>query len=246
MKDSELGRVPNSWGLSDLTLFLDHIRSNQLTSFVHLRTKISAIEKIDEAFKRRAENASNLRGQFLAPAMILRAHSAFRGAFALALAGFGVETFALIRCVLENVGYALLMARDSELESLWISRHSNPDGIKKIARTFTSQTIRKEIEKSDPEEATRFEQFYQRSIDFGAHPNAHGFNASVVTKETDSELVMNMIYLHADDETHLHTLKNLGQAGLCALAIISLTFPERFSRNEFENDLAAACAIWPF
>ena len=131
VKTTQFGEVPNSWGDTELFRFIDHGRYNQITTFLHNRERVRALEEIDKILHEFAGNVSNIKGQFLAPMFTLRCHSAFRAASSLALAGHVAETFVIIRSILEYARYGLLISQDATLETLWASRHQDSDAPKK-------------------------------------------------------------------------------------------------------------------
>ena len=245
MKSTRFGDVPNSWGDTELTLFIDHTRENQLLTFVHCRNVVQAIEAIDQLLHEIAKNVSNIVGQFSAPLFVLRCHSAFRAAAGMALSGQAAETFVMIRSVLEYAGYGLLIAKNPQLESLWMSRHSDAKAPRIIASAFSSKNIRAEIEKHNVDDARIFDEFYQRAIDFGAHPNSHGVNASLSVSQTETELVMFSKYLHDIDQPHRHALRSMAQAGVCAVRIFHMAFPARLDELRVPSRLASITSNWP-
>jgi hypothetical protein len=245
VKTTQFGDVPNSWGESELTRFVDFERQNQIATLLHNKDGLSALEQVDAVLHEFVANISHIPNQQLAPILALRCHSAFRAASSLALAGHAAETFVLIRSLLEYAGYGLLISRDDTLGDLWVSRHQDKDAPKKIAKAFNPTTIREALKKISPEEADRFDLFYQRSIDFGAHPNAHAVNSGMEIREEDREFVFTILYLHANDKPQRHALKSLAQAALCALNVFAIAFPERANGLRLTQKVATIAAKFP-
>ena len=78
--------------------------------------------------------------------------------------------------------------------------------------------------------AAVFETLYQRTIDFGAHPNERSVTANLRSEKIDPESTRySMIYLHGGDGQMLdHGLKTVAQVGFCSLLLFQTVWPGNF------------------
>jgi hypothetical protein len=225
---TDAGR-PKGWGRSELTRFLDLVLNNQLATFEGLPNFTALLEHLDEAFHRAATNLSDTE-HVLVPSFLLRAHSSYRAACATAMAGQAAETFVLVRSILEYAGYGLLIAKRPEAETMWIKRHASEEAMKAMKKTFTVANIKKAIAEADEREAVVFDALYQRSIDFGAHPNERAVASNMAIRKEQDAIVMRQEYLSAGGTATIHAMKTVAQAGVCTLRVFSPAFAERFKK----------------
>ena len=99
-----------------------------------------------------------------------------------------------------------------------------------VKREFTVANVRATIEKANQHAAAVFDQLYQRTIDFGAHPNERAITGSLSIEDLAERKLMEQLYLHGDGITLDHVVKTTAQAAVCSLEIFSAIFPERFER----------------
>lgn len=72
------------------------------------------------------------------------------------------------------------------------------------------------------------EKLYDRTIDFGGHPNERAVSSSAtLTRYGDTAVIHNHL-LHGDSLALDHVLKTTAQVGLGSLMVFQLTFRGRF------------------
>jgi hypothetical protein len=76
--------------------------------------------------------------------------------------------------------------------------------------------------------AKTFDEFYQRSIDFGGHPNPHGTFSAMQMEERDGQTVITTWAMTADQKAMEHALKSTAQVGLTVLYIFQHAFKAKF------------------
>jgi hypothetical protein len=97
----------------------------------------------------------------------------------MALAEQIVEPFVTQRSVLEYAGYCLTIFERPELERVFVLRHVGKDEMEKQKAAFRIRAVKEVIRRFDSKLADIFDENYQRSIDFGGHPNPNAsFSAS--------------------------------------------------------------------
>jgi hypothetical protein len=80
---------------------------------------------------------------------------------------------------------------------------------------------------------------YERTIDFGAHPNERGVSGSTTFDESPGRTTFQAIYLHSDSLSLEHVIKTTAQIGLGALLIFERIFPQRFRILGIDANLEA-------
>jgi hypothetical protein len=74
----------------------------------------------------------------------------------------------------------------------------------------------------------RFEEFYQRTIDWGGHPNERSVTGSMkMIKEADRRIML-AVMLHGDDAALNMALKSAAQCAMVSLEMLQLVYNARF------------------
>jgi hypothetical protein len=99
----------------------------------------------------------------------------------------------LNRACLENAAYGLHIFAQPGHNHIWLNRNLTEADLKNMKKAFTHGKLHKTIEKYDRGLLKVFDQLYERSIDFGGHPNQRGVVGSIrVTHDQDKALVTNV------------------------------------------------------
>ena len=225
---------PQHWGNDELTKFLDIVHKNQFATFVH-KPETKRIIGIDESFFRVLEGWIDPR-DLTAALLMYRAHSAYRAAASCAFSGQSAELHPLLRLMLEQGGYAYLINRKPELGEVWLNRHESDADRAKVRSAFTFTNIRDALTSSLGEHLKNsYCVLYERTIDFGAHPNEMSItsNFKIMEKEDHKDYISN--YLNSDGIDN--SLRTLAQAGVCVLLIFQEIFRERFELLGVSSEL---------
>ena len=117
--------------------------------------------------------------------LLLRCQYAFKAAAAMALAGQAADVFPVLRSVLEYAGYCLLIFETPSLEGVYILRHADGAAMKEQRDAFQIRAIKGTVSRHcSTALTTLFEDLYQRTIDFGAHPNPNAVFSTTSLDET--------------------------------------------------------------
>ena len=194
-------------------------------------TRAFAVDKlktIDAQFVKASQDWKNPQNQ-IAALLLIRCHSAFRGAASLAMAGQAVETYVLSRATLEYAAYAVHIDHNPDMEFVWLDRHQGPEAMSKQRSEFSHRRVSASVTAANRHAGRRFEDLYQRTIDFGGHPNERSVTGSTkMIKDQPGKIEMLVVMLH-DDGIHLdHALKTVAQSGLTALEMLQSVFNARF------------------
>lgn len=220
-------KPPPGWTDDDLTFFIQLATNNIIATFHNKKTEFEILKNIDNFFQTIIDNLLNTT-EFLSALLLLRAHSAYRGACRMSLSGQVAEAFVLLRSCIEYSLYALHINRNPEAGDKWIKRHENEEALKIAKNEFQYFKVSKTLEAVDPSISKTSRQLYERAIDFGAHPNERSITSSMKIIENRDRTEFKQLYLSADSPQLLHGLKSTAQVGLCALYILRHVFKERF------------------
>lgn len=217
---------PPKWGIDEFTRFLDQARGNQFATFVR-KPIVRDLIKIDSCFQRVEKGWINPKPWF-ATAFMFRAHSAYRAVLGIAMAGQIFEVFPLLRSCLECAAYGLHIGKDKSRMEIWLRRHDNAQSHKQMRKEFAATRLRETISNQSQNLALLFNELYERTIDFGAHPNERALFSGMVKKNGADRVEFETVFLHGDGLQLEHALKTTGQVGLWALHVFQLIYPERF------------------
>ena len=220
---------PPGWNENKLTKFLDHARDNQWATFAKKELAQTIIE-IDDIFCRVIDEFQINPPDDIGPPfqLFFRAHCSYRAAASCAFAGHLAEPHPLFRSMLEQAGYAILMNGNPGLQKVWRDRDESDAHRRKVVRAFAFGKMKNMIASLDSELRDIFGTLYDRTIDFGAHPNELSVVGGMTIEKKGSEAILNFIYLHESDLVLEMTLKTLSQSGVCVLLIFREIFRDRF------------------
>jgi hypothetical protein len=219
-----------------LQKFFDMLYSNQQANRVNFAQWYAIVENIDDCFVRAAKNLTNPQPVMTA-VLLLRCQYAFKTAAGMALAGQIVEVFTMLRSVLEYAGYCLTIHERPALESVFISRHIGASEMKAQKEAFKIAAVRTAVGRYDAKLAELFDDLYQRSIDFGGHPNPHGSFSALVFDERGDQTGMTTLAISSDPKNLAHALKSTAQVGLTALHILQHVFKAKFELLGIRQDM---------
>ena len=162
------------------------------------------------------------------PLLFFRAHAAYRAVSGLTVGGQIAETFPTLRSCLEYSCYALHISRNPELGEVWLHRHKDAATLKRVKNKFTVKNVRDTLRACNRHAADRSDLLYDRTIDFGGHPNERAVTGSMAITERDGKHYVVQKYLHGDGVELLHGLKTTTQVGLVSLEIFNEVFGPQF------------------
>lgn len=143
------------------------------------------------------------------------------------------DSFPLQRLCLESAGYARLIAASPQLSEIWLKRDENPQELK---TNFTNRAVSEAISADDARLGKIYQDLYERSIDFGAHPNEKGVLTNVL-KESVGTGTLKFWMLAGDGPPLQHALRTCAQVGICSLKVLNLVFREQFRKHNFQEKI---------
>jgi hypothetical protein len=166
--------------------------------------------------------------------LLLRSFNAFRASVMVCLA-LPTDSYPLQRSCLENAGYARLISTMPQLSERWLNRDDDP-GSKSL---FTNRAVRDAIASSDEKLASIYQDLYERTIDFGAHPNEKSVTANLIKGSLETGNAQ-FVMLGGDSLALDHGLRTCAQVGICALKVLDLVFSELFAKINFKEKITKA------
>lgn len=222
----------------DFVEFLETAHRNQCGNRERFPEPYSLIERVDNCFVRGAENLINPKPA-ITGLFFLRSQYAYKAAAGMALSGQVVESFPMMRSCLEYAGYALAIKDTPTLQELFLKRHVDDATKRKQKAKFTITNIIAVIRKYDARLAAIFKAFYDRTIDFGAHPNPFGMLSTLKMEKQEGGGTMGIDALTIAADPLLHAMKTTAQVGLTALFVFQNIFKEKFELLGIRGEMDA-------
>lgn len=158
----------------------------------------------------------------------LLAHAAYRAAAGLAMSTQSATAFAAMRQCLENALYCLYINQHPDSLETWIKRDVDQEAKQKMRSEFTIGNLKKTLEAVDPATCKVWSKMYDKTIDFGAHPNPSALVSALKMHEGEKSIRFQVSYLTKEPEVIRGTMKSVAQTGVCSLLILRNVFPRRF------------------
>jgi hypothetical protein len=228
--------LPRHWSDDSLSKFLENAFSNSLATFVRKPTEFQRLSRLDQAFFRIADNLNETRA-VVASLLLMSSHSAFRSACGLAMSGSSTGTFPSLRQCLESSLYALHINQNQILGELWIHRYENDNSLKLVRKKFSYGKIKSTLKNNDQQLYTIISNLYERTIDFGGHPNERSITSSMTMTHDGQRTDFGLKYLNDDPLSLDHNMKSTAQVGLGSLCVFQHIFPERFQLLGIDTEI---------
>jgi hypothetical protein len=235
-----------NWGDDELTQFLEQVHHNQQGNRERLAEPYRLIQRVNDCFVVAGKYLVDPKPP-LAGLLFLRSQYAYKAAAAMALAGQVVEAFAMMRLCLEYAGYALTVYGKPQDDTaptpqqIFLNRHVDEDSMKAQKEEFKIVNIRSTIEKFDPALSRIFKTLYDRTIDFGAHPNPYAALTMMKIEEPQPNVSGGFVVLAltTEDLPLRHCMQNSAQVGLTALFIFQHIFRAKFELLGIRTEMDA-------
>ncbi len=113
------------------------------------------------------------------------------------------------------------------------------EAVKACKRTFRLAELVDFLESVDRGAGERLRELYERTIDYGGHPNERAIFQTMRRRAEDGEVVLEMHYHSAEPLVIGAGVRTTAQTGLCALEAFRNVFPERFDLIGLSDEIAA-------
>jgi hypothetical protein len=228
--------TPTGWGDDPITGFLEDARRNAFASYANLRPEYETVAAIDRIFGTFIDNLLN-PSHWFSVLFLLQAHSSWRGAVHLAMAGQVSEAYALLRLTLEHALYGLYLSEVPTARETWLRRHDSTEAKDAVRSKFTVRRLQETLTRRDAETARVEQTLYEHCIDHGAHPNERALSQSLGMTQVDDRIDFKVSYLAGEPLPIRACLRTAAQVGACALSIFRLVYTERFDLLGVTEDL---------
>ena len=229
---------PPGWGADPLSAFMETARENTLATFVNLPATYRLLAEVDSVYRLLLDNLFNTP-EWASAFFLLRAHCSYLAAVRFAMSGQVAESYMPLRGCLEAALYGLHISRNPPAGDIWARRHEDETCRTKVRNEFTTANVFASLAAADGALATVSRALYERTIDYGAHPNERSFFSNMLKTREDGNIQFKLIYL-AEDSPALHlALKTTAQSGLCAFEILATVFRIRVTALGIHHRLSA-------
>jgi hypothetical protein len=222
-----LPEPPEGWGNDEVTAFFDALRCNEYATFANCQPQFQTLIAIDSAYRTLAASLTNSKDWFAA-FFLLRAHSNLLAGMRLCASGQLPETYACLRSCVENALYGLYLAKIPESRETWLRRHDSDDHKKKVRDEFRIRTMLNLLASIDAREAQVAETLYDRTIDYGAHPNERALMQTLQLEKEPGTVEFKVVYAGGNSHQFQLALKTAAQVGVSGLSVFRLVYKERF------------------
>jgi hypothetical protein len=175
---------------------------------------------------------------FGAAPLVIRAHSTYRAAAQLVLSGQIPEAFMIIRGSLECALYANHIDVTPSAFEIWIQRGEGPEAKKRCMTEFSAKKVFASLRERHGGLGDAVGRLYDRTIDFGAHPNQAAVTSSLEVRENDAGVSYEHAYVTRDIGLLRLGARSLCQAGIMVLDILSIVFPKHAEARQIQTSLA--------
>jgi hypothetical protein len=231
------------WEGDPLSAFLADAQRNERVSALKLPDVYALLQRVHATFQQVAEITEKEHSPNLLPTRFLmaRAHPAWLAAVHLGLSSQTVEVYPVLRAVIEDSWYALHLAKDpnppTRLE-IWFHRDDDAPAKARCRTEFTIGNVRATHAALDPATEAALHALYERTIDFGAHPNQRGILAAMIRTDTSQSCrSFGSVYLTNNPILIVAALKTAVEVAVGALKTFRLIFPERFAIMGMDDEI---------
>lgn len=227
---------PPNWGNDPLSDFIKDAYENTFATFVNMKPDYDRLRRIDTKFRKAIDYLHNSPDWFIG-FFLLRSHSSYLGAARLSMSAQVYETYMVLRGCLESALYGFFIAKDVAAKKIWMDRHESEQTLRFMKNTFQIRSIFSLLRKTDEKVCDAIQELYDRTIDFGAHPNPSGVLGTLEVKENGHDINFQMNYLTNDTVQLRLALQTTAQVGVGALMLFRYVYPERFAITGLYDEL---------
>lgn len=192
---------------------------------------------------------SKLRGQYplneskdyFPGVFAIKAHCSYRVAAHLVLNTQLYEAYMVLRGCLEAALYRFHFWRNPDKASIWFERHHDDESLRKVRREFQIRTLIDDFRSHDQKTGQAFDTLYNRTIDYGAHPNVYALMTSLNLKSEAKTHTFEVKYFNSDRIPMDLALKTTPQVGLTVLRVFENIFSTRFELLGINKEVEKLC-----
>ncbi len=219
--------ISRSLGSDRLSRFIEDAYHNIFATSQNCRPQYNTLAAIDQVFCDIIYNLSQ-SPEFVSGFFLFRTHSSFRGAARMSLSGQVAETYMVLRSCLESALYGLYVAGDVNRQLIWLRRHDDDARRRHFRNEFTIRKVMDHLQSIDAKTHHIAQSLYDRTIDYGGHPNVRAVNTQIKNESDGSRAEFTAEYFLCGDLPHQVSLKSSAQIGICSLDVFYNVFRDRY------------------
>jgi hypothetical protein len=221
------GRSGGRTKMSRFAEYVDGVHGNSKNVLVRFKPHLVLLTTIESAY---TDVLPTLSGGGEGTAIfVAMSHAAFLAGVQLATGGQLPPSFMVYRGALENALYGFYLFSHPELKTVWMARHDSETAKKKVRDEFPIGRMKRFLQEKSAAIGDQFSLVYDTTIDLGAHPNALAFTSHLTPVPGSTDHIWQYINLSPVDVAF--ALRVGAMAGLNALNIFNLMFPEQFASS---------------
>ncbi len=227
--DEHIGRIPTpeNWGADSLGKFLEDAHHNIIATFTNLLPQYNILAEIDKLYCKIIDNL-NQSPEFVAGFFLIRTHSSFRGAVSLCLSGEVPEAYMVLRGCIESALYGLYVSDNLKRQEIWLRRHEDDESRGRVKNEFTIRKVLNHLKKIDEKTHKIVGSLYDRTIDYGAHPNERAISSQIRTESNGSRVNFTADYFLCGNIQQQFAIRSASQIGICCHDIFYNIFCNRY------------------
>lgn len=168
-------------------------------------------------------------------AFLARAYGCYFAAVRISSSGQFAEAFVMFRACIENALYGYYISEHPELGKIWAERHQSKEAEKLVRNKFRVGDIFSFLTTREPKVGPFIKDMYDKSIDFGAHPNVHSIGCNLQYIEDERKTVMDIF--NTDPYFLKCCLLANARFGLGCLSVFRLIYPEQLRNRGVPEEL---------
>lgn len=123
-----------------------------------------------------------------------------------------------------------------EMANIWLKRHENRKAVK---QNFRIRKLIDDFKTAHPAIGGRLDSLYERTIDYGAHPNVSGTLMNLEHTKKDGTHTFNYNYLSGMSDSFWFCLKSVPTVGIVGLEVFNIIFETRCELLEIPERIRA-------
>jgi len=217
----------------ELTKRISHAWNNTRVTWSQHKPIVQLLSSINDLFMKYAEVFSKLSKETnieSSPAAFLaRAYGCYLAAVRMSSSGQITEAFVMFRACIENALYGYYIKENPELGNIWIERHQSKETEKLVRKNFRIVDIFDFLITREPKVGPYIKDMYEKSIDFGAHPNVYSIGCNLQYIEDERKTIMNIF----NNDPYLLKCCLLANVrfGLGCLSVFRLIYPKQLKNR---------------
>ena len=229
----------DNFGRDELTKRIEDAWFNIRATWIQHEPIVQLLIRINDLFMKYAEVFSKLSKETIiesSPAAFLaRAYGCYLASVRISSSGQFAEAFVMFRACIENALYGYYIKENPKLGNIWVERHQSKEAKILVRKNFRFVDIFNFLITREPKVGPFIKDMYEKSIDFGAHPNVHSIGCNLQYIEDERKTVMD-IFNNDDYLLECCLLANV-RFGLGCLSLFRLIYPKQLRNHGVPEEL---------